>query len=67
VRLLDGRSLRVSDRPTAEGGMVKTIWDVTEDEQRARELGEARAAAEAASAAKSDLNVIGGSNGDANA
>ena len=27
----DGRSLRVMDRRTAEGGIVKTIWDLTRD------------------------------------
>jgi PAS domain S-box-containing protein len=55
VRMRDGRSLRIHDRRTAEGGMVKTIWDATEDERLARELREARAAAEAASAAKSEF------------
>jgi PAS domain S-box-containing protein len=55
VRMRDGRSLRVIDRRTAEGGIVKTIWDLTDDERRAEELREARAAAEAGSAAKSDF------------
>lgn len=55
IRMRDGRSLRVMDRRTAEGGTVKTIWDLTEDERRANELREARAAAETASAAKSDF------------
>ncbi len=55
VRMLDGRSLRVIDRRTAEGGFVKTIWDLTDDERRAAELRDARAAAEAASAAKSEF------------
>jgi PAS domain S-box-containing protein len=55
VRLKDGRSLRVIDRRTAEGGIVKTIWDLTEDERRAEELRLARAAAEAGSAAKSEF------------
>jgi PAS domain S-box-containing protein len=55
VRLRDGRSLRVIDRRTAEGGIVKTIWDLTDDEQRAEELRVARAAAEASSAAKSEF------------
>jgi len=55
VRLRDGRSLRVIDRQTAEGGTVKTIWDLTDDEHRAEELRLARAAAEAGSAAKSDF------------
>ncbi len=55
VRMRDGRSLRVIDRRTAEGGIVKTIWDLTEDERLAAELREARAAAEAGSAAKSEF------------
>ncbi|MES1185280.1 MAG: PAS domain S-box protein [Myxococcales bacterium] len=55
VRLRDGRSLRVIDRRTAEGGIVKTIWDLTDDERRAEELRIARAAAEAGSAAKSEF------------
>ena len=55
VRTIDGRSLRVMDRKTAEGGLVKTIWDLTEDERHAAELREARAAAEAGSAAKTDF------------
>ncbi|HVZ32875.1 MAG TPA: response regulator, partial [Polyangiaceae bacterium] len=55
VRLRDGRKLRVIDRQTAEGGMVKTIWDITEDERHSEELRAARAAAEAASAAKSEF------------
>jgi PAS domain S-box-containing protein len=55
VRLRDGRRMRVSDRRTPEGGIVKTIWDLTAEEMRAEELREARAAAEAASAAKSEF------------
>ncbi len=55
VRMRDGRSLRVIDRRTAEGGMVKTIWDLTSDVRLAEELREARATAEAASRAKSDF------------
>ena len=55
VRMRDGRSLRVVDRRTAEGGIVKTVWDLTDDVRRAEELREARAAAEAGSAAKSDF------------
>ncbi len=55
VRTEDGRSLRVSDRRTADGGIVKTIWDVTDDERRAEELREARQAADSASAAKSEF------------
>ena len=55
VRMRDGRRLRVIDRRTPEGGIVKTIWDLTTEERRAEELREARAAAEAASAAKSEF------------
>ena len=55
VRTRDGRSLRVMDRRTVEGGIVKTIWDLTRDVATARELQEARTTAEAASAAKSDF------------
>jgi signal transduction histidine kinase/ActR/RegA family two-component response regulator len=55
VRMRDGRRLRVVDRRTPEGGIVKTIWDLTDDERRSEELREARAAAEAASAAKSEF------------
>jgi PAS domain S-box-containing protein len=55
VRTRDGRTLRVADRPSLDGGLVKTIWDLTDDERLARELREARAAAEAASAAKTEF------------
>jgi PAS domain S-box-containing protein len=55
IRLRDGRSMRIVDRHTPEGGIVKTILDRTEDERHAAELFEARAAAEAASDAKSEF------------
>jgi PAS domain S-box-containing protein len=55
VRTLDGRSLRVADRRTADGGWVKTIWDLTEDVRLNEELREARKAADSASAAKSEF------------
>ncbi len=55
VRTRDGRSLRVMDWRTVEGGIVKTIWDLTRDVRIAEELRDARAAAEAASAAKSEF------------
>jgi PAS domain S-box-containing protein len=55
IKLRDGRSMRVSDRSTAEGGSVKTIWDLTEDVRLAEELRSARVAAEAASKAKSEF------------
>ena len=55
VQTRDGRFLRVTNRRTLEGGVVKTIWDLTKDVEQAKELHQARAAAEAASAAKSDF------------
>lgn len=55
VHTKDGRTLRIMDRRTPEGGLVKTIWDLTDDEHRAEELRVARTAAEAGSAAKTDF------------
>jgi len=55
VRTIDGRNLRVIDRRTFEGGMVKTIWDLTDDVKLSEELRSARATAESASAAKSEF------------
>ena len=55
MRTIDGRHLRVSNRRTTEGGIVKTAWDLTGDVAREEELREARATAEAASTAKSDF------------
>jgi len=54
-RTTDGRSLRIIDRRTGEGGTVTTIWDLTDDVQREVELRHAQAAAEAASNAKSEF------------
>ena len=54
-RSADGRSWRVTDRMTAEGGIVTTIWDLTDDVRREVELRQAQAAAESASAAKSEF------------
>jgi hypothetical protein len=51
VHLRDGRSLRIVDQRTAEGGTVTTISDISDDVHVAEELREARTAAEAASAA----------------
>jgi PAS domain S-box-containing protein len=51
----DDRTLRVADRATAEGGIVKTIWDVSEDVRAADTLRRAQLAAESASAAKSEF------------
>jgi PAS domain S-box-containing protein len=55
VRTGTGRYLRVTERRTADHGTVSMIADVTDDVQRAEELGHAREAAEAASAAKSEF------------
>jgi PAS domain S-box-containing protein len=55
LRMRDGRSLRVIDRLTPEGGTVKTVWDLTKDVRLAEELRQARATAEAASRAKSEF------------
>jgi PAS domain S-box-containing protein len=55
VQTRDGRSLRTMARRTPEGGIVKTIWDLTDDVRFAVELREARALAEAASTAKSEF------------
>jgi PAS domain S-box-containing protein len=55
LRMKDGRSLRLIDRVTAEGGTVETVWDLTQDTRVAEELREARSTAEAASRAKSEF------------
>ena len=55
VRMKDGRSLRLTERRTAEGGTVSVIWDLTDDVRLSEELKQARRAAEAASGAKSDF------------
>jgi PAS domain S-box-containing protein len=55
LRTRDGEHLRVTDRRTLEGGIVSTLWDVTDDVTRAEELRQARALAEAASSAKSEF------------
>ncbi|MGA7119020.1 MAG: response regulator [Polyangiaceae bacterium] len=55
VRMVNGRRLRIVDRRTAEGGIVKTIWDLSDEERRADELRAAHAMAEAANAAKSNF------------
>jgi PAS domain S-box-containing protein len=55
ARTLDGRSLRLTERRTAEGGTVQTIWDVTEDVEHEDALRRAQGLAEAASSAKSDF------------
>ncbi|MFO0576165.1 MAG: PAS domain S-box protein [Polyangia bacterium] len=50
-----GRQLRVSTRRTPEGGSIAMIFDITVDVEREAELRRARAAAEAASQAKSEF------------
>lgn len=55
LRMRDGRSLRVVERRTSEGGLVKTVWDLTDDVRLAEELRDARATAEAANRAKSEF------------
>jgi PAS domain S-box-containing protein len=55
VQTRDGRSLRTMARRTPEGGIVKTVWDLTDDVRLAVELREARSAAESASTAKSEF------------
>jgi signal transduction histidine kinase len=55
LRMTDGRSMRCFARRTAEGGVVKTILDVTDDVQHEDELRRARQEAEAASSAKSEF------------
>lgn len=55
VRGSNGKSFRIVEHRTAEAGTVMTIWNVTEDVQHEEELRRARAAAEAASSAKSEF------------
>jgi signal transduction histidine kinase/CheY-like chemotaxis protein len=55
VRTGTGRYLRVTERKTADHGTVAMIADVSDDVERAEELGQAREQAEAASAAKSEF------------
>ncbi len=52
---VDGRSLRLTERRTAEGGTVQAIWDVTDEVEHEEALRRAQALAEAASSAKSDF------------
>jgi PAS domain S-box-containing protein len=55
VSTSEGRTLRITDRPTAEQGTVSVFVDVTDDMRKAEELRRAREQAEAASAAKSEF------------
>ena len=51
----DGHVLRMTDRRTLEGGIVSTLWDVTEDMKLVAERERAQKLAEDASAAKSEF------------
>lgn len=55
VRTRAGEILRFTDRRTLEGGIVSTIWDITDDMLHEEQLKSARAMAEAASSAKSEF------------
>jgi PAS domain S-box-containing protein len=55
VRTQGGRSIRITERRTADHGTVTMIADITDDVQRSEELRQARAQAEAASEAKSEF------------
>ena len=55
IKSAEGRCLRVIERKTADGGVVATIRDVTDEVRHEEELCRARALAEAASAAKTDF------------
>ena len=50
-----GQNLRIIERRTADGGIVTTMWDITDEVGREDELRNARALAEAASAAKTEF------------
>lgn len=51
----DGRHFRIMERRTPEGGLLSIVADLTEEERIAKELRDARAAAEAASLAKTEF------------
>jgi len=55
VQTTDGRSYRVSNARTLEGGTAQTLWNLTDAMQREEELRVARGAAEEGSRAKSDF------------
>jgi PAS domain S-box-containing protein len=55
TRTRDARSLRFVERRTAEGGIVSTIWDITDDVEQDAQLRTARATAEAANEAKTEF------------
>src|SRR6185436_6974003 len=51
----DGRTLRITERRTLEGGIVSTIWDISDDVALATERLQAQELAESANAAKSEF------------
>ena len=55
VKIRDGHTLRMTDRRTLEGGMVSTLWDVTDDVALVAERKRAQELAEAANAAKTEF------------
>jgi PAS domain S-box-containing protein len=55
VKTSAGQHLRVIERPTADGGVVATIWDTTDEVSHGEALRHARALAEDASAAKTEF------------
>jgi PAS domain S-box-containing protein len=55
VKSASGQNLRIIERPTADGGVVATIWDITDEVAHEEELRRARLIAEAASAAKTEF------------
>jgi PAS domain S-box-containing protein len=55
VKTSSGEHLRIIERPTADGGVVATMWDMTDEVGREEELRHARALAEGASAAKTEF------------
>ena len=55
LRLANGKTLRLTNRRTSEGGVISTSADVTEEVEHEAELLEVRAEAEAASVAKSEF------------
>jgi PAS domain S-box-containing protein len=51
----DGRTLRLTERRTIEGGIVSTVWDVTDDMALVAERRRAQELAESANAAKNEF------------
>jgi len=55
AKMSSGEHLRIIERRTADGGVVATMWDMTDEVGREDELRNAHALAEAASAAKTEF------------